>query len=173
MTLKHLPRYYTDDPLTQRQNLSKNKIHKLCSTLDCHVPHSLLCVSSDVTTQRKEKKSRDVFFRFPRNSLASRHKLISLYGSWLLQGKRANVMWTSTGSQHVLFQESNEAGIIPMSAQEIVVTGYDELMSVFLSLCPLLLLDPQLDCDLLSLELNSGLDWGGGFSSEWEWKDSL
>lgn len=129
MTLKHLPRYYTDDPLMQKQNLSKNKIHKLCSTLDCHVPHS---VSSDVTTQRKEEKSRAVFFRFPRNSLASRYKFISLYGSWLWQGKRANVMWTSTGSQHVLFQESNEAGIIPMSAQGTVVTGCDELMSVFL-----------------------------------------
>jgi hypothetical protein len=53
-----------------------------------------------------------------------------------------------------------------MSAQETVVTGYDELMSIFLSLCPLLLLDPQLDCDLFSLELNSELDWGGGFSSD-------
>lgn len=52
-----------------------------------------------------------------------------------------------------------------MSVQETVVTGYDELMSVFLSLCPLLLPDPQLDCDLLSLELNSELDWGGGLSS--------
>lgn len=60
-----------------------------------------------------------------------------------------------------------------MSVQETVVTGYDELMSVFLSLCPLLLPDPQLDCDLLSLELNSELDWGGGLSSEWEWKGSL
>lgn len=60
-----------------------------------------------------------------------------------------------------------------MSAQGTVVTEYDELMSVLLSLCPLLLPDPQLDCDLLSLELNSELDWGGGFSSEWEWKDSL
>lgn len=38
------------------------------------------------------------------------------------------------------------------------------LMSVFLSLCPLRLLGPQLDCDL-SLELNSELDWGGELSS--------
>lgn len=56
--------------------------------------------------------------------------------------------------------------VILMSAQETVLTGYDELMSIFLSLCPLLLLEPQLDCDLLSLELNSEIDWGGGFSSD-------
>lgn len=165
MTLKHLPRYYTDDPLTQKQNLSTNKIHKPCS--------ALFAVFPLMSQPRDRRKSTAVLFRFPRNSLASRYKLISLYGSWLWQGKRANVMWTSTGSQHVLFQESNEAGIIPMSAQGTVVTEYDELMSVLLSLCPLLLPDPQLDCDLLSLELNSELDWGGGFSSEWEWKDSL
>lgn len=55
---------------------------------------------------------------------------------------------------------------IPKSAPETVLRGHDELMSVFLPLCPLLLLEPQLECDLLSLELNSELDWGGVFSSD-------